>query len=102
MRTVAAQVYGAHAISVAGRAMTSTKELMRIAYRDPRHIPERLTLHATQTLAEPSREWAEKALRERPDDSPAQIADDLRDQTWKIAPVAGRAARPPFLHPPLP
>jgi hypothetical protein len=83
-------------MSVAGRAMTSTKELVRIAYRDPRHIPERLTLHATHNLAEPSREWAENALRERPDDTPAEIADDLRDQSVKIARVDGAVAGTPF------
>src|SRR3954466_2724436 len=96
MRTAAAPAYGAHAMSVAGRAMTSTKELMRIAYRDPAHIPERLTLHAAQNLAEPSREWAERALREGPDATPAESADDLREQSVKIARVDGAVAGTPF------
>jgi hypothetical protein len=69
---------------------------VRIAYRDPAHIPERLTLHATQNLAVPSREWAERKLRERPDASPAEIADDLREQSVKIARVDGAVAGTPF------
>src|SRR3954466_10423181 len=60
------------------RTFGSTRELGRIAYRDPEHISERLTLHATQNLAEQSREWAEQALRENPDSSPTDLADDLR------------------------
>src|SRR3954465_12272327 len=78
------------------RAFSGTKELMRIAYRDPEHISERLTLHATHNLAEPSREWAEHALREHPDSSPTDLADDLRDQSVKIARVDGAVAGTPF------
>jgi hypothetical protein len=83
-------------MSVASRALGGTKELMRIAYRDPEHIPQRLTLHATQNLAEPSREWAEKALRERPDATPAELADDLRTQSTRIARIDGAVAGTPF------
>jgi hypothetical protein len=80
----------------AKRALSGTRELMRIAYRDPGHIPERLTLHAIHTLAEPSREWAENAVRERPDETPAQIADGLRDKSAKIARLDGAIAGTPF------
>src|SRR5437763_17142492 len=41
------------------RAFGGTKALVRIVYRDPEHVPERLMLHATQNLAESSRAWAE-------------------------------------------
>src|SRR3954452_14559461 len=78
------------------RALGGTKELARIAYRDPAHISERLTLHATQNLAESSRQWAEHALRDRPDATPAEIADELRDQSVKIARIAGAVAGTPF------
>jgi hypothetical protein len=78
------------------RALGGTKELVRIAYRDPAHIPERLTLHAAQNLAEPSRQWAENALRERPDATPAEIADELREQSAKIARIDGAVAGTPF------
>ena len=78
------------------RAFGGTKELVRIAYRDPEHISERLTLHATHNLAEPSREWAERALRENPGSSPADLANDLRDQSVKIARIDGAVAGTPF------
>jgi hypothetical protein len=78
------------------RALSGTKELARIAYRDPAHIPERLTLHATHNLAEPSRDWAENALRERPGATPAEIANDLRAQSANIARIDGAVAGTPF------
>jgi hypothetical protein len=78
------------------RAAGGTKELVRIAYRDPEHISERLTLHASHNLAEPSREWAEAALRDNPDSSPADLADDLRDKSVKIARLDGVVAGTPF------
>jgi hypothetical protein len=78
------------------RALGGTKELVRIAYRDPAHIPERLTLHAMSTLAEPSRVWAETARQERPDASPAEIAEDLRLRSAKVARIDGAVAGTPF------
>src|SRR3954463_14977947 len=83
------------AVKVRG-ALGGTKELARIAYRDPAHIPERLTLHASQNLAAPSREWAENVLRERPEATPAEIADELREQSAKIARIDGAVAGTPF------
>jgi hypothetical protein len=83
------------AVNVRG-ALGGTKELVRIAYRDPEHISERLTLHAARNLAEPSREWAENALRERPDAAPAEIADGLREKSVKIARLDGAVAGTPF------
>src|SRR4051795_948141 len=80
----------------ARRALGGTKELVRIAYRDPEHISERLTLHAARNLAEPSRRWAEDALRARPDATPAELADDLRAQSVKIARIDGAIAGTPF------
>src|SRR3954466_15965210 len=80
----------------ARRALGGTKELVRIAYRDPEHISERLTLHAAHNLAEPSREWAENALRDRPDATPAELADGLREKSIKIARLDGAVAGTPF------
>jgi hypothetical protein len=54
---------------------TRTRELIRIAYRDPQHISERLSLFAAQRLAEPSREWAHAARRARPHAEPAELAE---------------------------
>jgi hypothetical protein len=78
------------------RAFSGTKELVRIGWRDPDHIPERLTLHAMQNLAEPSRDWAERARERRPDATPAELADDLRAQSVKIARLDGAIAGTPF------
>src|SRR3954453_18176595 len=78
------------------RALGGTKELVRIAYRDPAHISERLTLHASRNLAEPSRRWAENALRERSDATPAEIAAALRVQSIRIARIDGAIAGTPF------
>jgi hypothetical protein len=78
------------------RALGGTKELVRIAYRDPAHISERLTLHAARNLAEPSRRWAEDALHARPEATPAELADDLRAQSVKIARIDGAIAGTPF------
>jgi hypothetical protein len=78
------------------RALRGARELVRIAYRDPEHIPERLTLHATHTLARPSLEWAEAAQRDRAGDSPAEIAHELRVKSAKIARIDGAVAGTPF------
>jgi hypothetical protein len=56
---------------------------MRIAVRDPEHIPERITLFAAQRQAEPAREWAERARGARPDASPAALAEELRVKSAK-------------------
>jgi hypothetical protein len=78
------------------RVWASTRELMRIAYRDPEHVPERLTLHAVRNLAEPSRAWAVAARRARPDASPAELADAVREQSIKLARLDGAVAGTPF------
>ena len=78
------------------RALAGTRELVRIAYRDPEHISERLTLHATQNLAQASREWAETARREQPDASTLKLAHDLREQSAQIARIDGAVAGTPF------
>jgi hypothetical protein len=78
------------------RAFSGTKELVQIAYRDPEHISERLTLHASQTLAGPSRAWAELALRENPDATPAELANELRTRSVRVARIDGAVAGTPF------
>lgn len=44
----------------ARRGWTATRALMRIAYRDPEHVAERLTLYAADRLGEASGTWAEE------------------------------------------
>jgi hypothetical protein len=78
------------------RSVRNTKELMRIAYRDPEHISERLTLQASKNLAAPSAEWAKTARSEHPEATPSELADALRDQSVKIARIDGAVAGTPF------
>jgi hypothetical protein len=78
------------------RVWASTRELVRIAYRDPEHVSERLTLQAVRNLAGPSREWALAARQAQPDASPAELADALRDRSAKLARVDGAVAGTPF------
>ncbi|HVI24033.1 MAG TPA: hypothetical protein VM691_11150, partial [Myxococcales bacterium] len=42
------------------------------------------------------REWAERALEQNPESSPTDLADDLRDQSVKIARIDGAVAGTPF------
>jgi hypothetical protein len=74
----------------------ASKSMLHVALRDPEHIPERLTLYANEHLAEPSREWADAARRERPDTPPAEIAEELRVQSAKVARLDGAIAGTPF------
>jgi hypothetical protein len=80
---------------VAG-VFSSTRELVRIGWRDPEHISERLTLYASQRLASPSREWAEAVREERPDTPRAEIAEELRASSAYVARVDGAIAGTPF------
>ena len=77
-------------------AVSGTRDLMRIAYRDPEHVSERLTLYASQRLAAPSREWAERVRRERSDTPPATIAEELRTHSAQLARIDGAVAGTPF------
>jgi hypothetical protein len=78
-------------------AFAGTRALMRIAYRDPEHVAERLTLYAAQRLAEPSEEWAKEVRQARADTPPAAIAEELRIQSAQVARVNGAISGTPFL-----
>ena len=64
------------------------RQMVRIAWRDPEHICERLTLQAVHRLAEPSLEWAQAARAEHPD-------GDLQEsvETSARRPQGSRACR---------
>ncbi|MFZ0087992.1 MAG: hypothetical protein WAL63_00705 [Solirubrobacteraceae bacterium] len=79
-----------------GRVFALSRGLVRLVYRDPEHVPERLTLYAAARLAEPSREWAQTTRTSRPDTPPAQIAEELRTQTARISRIDGAIAGTPF------
>ena len=78
------------------RAFSSSRELVRIAYRDPEHVSERLTLYTAGRLGDPSRQWAESARNSRPDLHPAQIAEELRTDSAHVARIDGAIAGTPF------
>lgn len=78
------------------RVFSSSRDLVRIAYRDPEHVSERLTLYTAGRLGDPSREWAQSALSSHPDSHPAQIAEELRTHSAHIARIDGAVAGTPF------
>ena len=60
------------------RMFSASRDLWRVVYRDPEHVPERLTLYTTGRLGDPSREWAQSMLSSHPDTPVAKIAEELR------------------------
>ena len=80
----------------ARRAFSGSKELVRIVYRDPEHVAERLTLYAVDRLASSSRDWAQRTVSARPDTPRAELAEELRTQTAQIARIDGAISGTPF------
>jgi hypothetical protein len=70
---------------------------VRIAYRDPENIPERLVLVAVERLGEPSRAWAESVLAQPDGPEPAILAERLRRRSARVARLDGAIAGTPFL-----
>lgn len=60
------------------RVFSGSRELVRIVYRNPEHVAERLTLYVSDRRGEESREWAQSAQQAQPDAPVAVLADDLR------------------------
>ena len=73
------------------------RRLARIAYRDPEHVGERLTLFASKHLSELSLEWANRVREERPDTPIEAIAEEVRIQTAQVARIDGAVSGTPFL-----
>jgi hypothetical protein len=76
--------------------LAEARALFRIGLRDPEHIPERLTLFAARRQGEPARRWAERIRSERPEASPAALAEELRTRSAGVARVDGAVAGTPF------
>lgn len=74
-----------------------TRGLLRIVYRDPDHVSERMTLYAVDRLAEPSREWARSIREARPETPLAELAEELRVRTAQVARIDGAISGTPFL-----
>lgn len=69
---------------------------MRIVYRDPEHVAERLTLYASVRLGASSSDWAHSVLATRPDTPRAHLAEELRTQSAHIARIDGAISGTPF------
>ena len=80
-----------------GHTLSGWRQLGRIAYRDPGHVAERLTLYSARILGEPSLEWAHGVRVARPDVPRAVIAEELRTQTAQVARIDGAVSGTPFL-----
>jgi hypothetical protein len=70
---------------------------VRIVWRDPEHVSERITLYAMDRLGGPSEAWAETVQRVRPDTPRAETAEELRLRTAQIARIDGAISGTPFL-----
>lgn len=81
---------------VARRTLAGSRDLIRLIYRDPEHVAERITLYATRMLGESSQQWAQDIRIERPDDDVTSIAEDLRRQSASVARIDGAIAGTPF------
>jgi hypothetical protein len=71
--------------------------LVRLARRDPRHVPERLTIYTVDRHADAARAWAQRAREAEPVRSPAVLVDDQRRRTITTARIDGAVAGTPFL-----
>jgi len=80
----------------AAAAVGGTGGFVRLVYRDPEHVTERMTLYAAQRLGPPSREWAQAKQQADPDTPKVQLADDLRAQSANVARIDGAVAGTPF------
>ncbi len=73
-----------------------SKALVRVVYRDPEHVSERLTWYALDHLADESRQWAQNARSAHPETPRAKLADDLRTRSAQIARIDGAISGTPF------
>jgi len=78
------------------RVFARSRELWRVVYRDPEHVPERLTLYTAGRLGESSRQWAESVQSDRPDTHVAKIAEELRTHSAHVARIDGAISGTPF------
>jgi hypothetical protein len=70
--------------------------VVRLARRDPHHIPERLTIYSVDRQADRAREWARRAREAAPESIPAVLADGQRRRTISTARIDGAVAGTPF------
>jgi hypothetical protein len=78
------------------RVFAGSRALVRLVHRDPEHVAERLTLFAVARIADESTRWAQSARGSRPDTPPAEIAEELRLKSARIARIDGAISGTPF------
>ena len=78
------------------RVFSGSRDLWRVVYRDPEHVPERLTLYTAGRLGDPSREWAAVGAELSPRYPVAKIAEELRTQSAHVARIDGAISGTPF------
>jgi hypothetical protein len=71
--------------------------LVRLAKRDPHHVPERLTIYTIDRQADEARSWAQRAREGTPERPRAMVVDDQLRRTITTARVDGAVAGTPFL-----
>ena len=70
--------------------------LIRLAFYDPAHIPERLTIYSVDKQADSARSWAQRAREAEPETPLAVLADAQRRHTVSTARIDGAVAGTPF------
>jgi hypothetical protein len=78
------------------RVLVGSRDLVRVIHRDPEHVAERITLYAVDRIADESTQWAQSVRRDRPDTPPAEIAEELRITSARIARIDGAISGTPF------
>ena len=78
------------------RVFSGSRELVRLVYRDPEHVAERITLLLVERLGAPSQAWADAVQETRADTPVAEIAEDQRQRSIRIARVDGAISGTPF------
>jgi hypothetical protein len=75
----------------------ASRGFVRIVYRDPEHLSERLTLALRQRIGEPSLAWAQTALADRGPEGRPAIATRLSRRSTHVSRIDGAVAGTPFL-----
>jgi hypothetical protein len=75
---------------------STSRQLIRVAYRDPERVCERLTLYGVHRLAQPAVDWADKTRETRPDAEASELAHELRTQSAQVARIDGAISGTPF------
>jgi hypothetical protein len=70
--------------------------LVRLLVRDPKHIPERLTIYAVDRRSAGARDWAQRVRDAEPDASRPTLVEVQRRRTISTARIDGAIAGTPF------